>query len=455
MPSQDPASYIARTALIVLGMHRSGTSALSGLLHSCGYALPQNLATADKNNQKGYFESREFWGINDDIFAELGTRWDDWNTAPIDTLNADRRSHYRNRMQTVLQQEFTDAASHVLIKDPRMCRLLPLWLDALQELGWSVNIVLTCRHPNEVASSLQRRDGLSPGFSFLMWLHYVLEAERSSRGLTRCFSSYDQVMAMGLTLIPEIHKRLQLPPPALAETSTSAADFISNDLRHFSDHSASLPPLWWHDCFTIMKQWADHGEDPSDHRRLDEIREAINTLPAPLMAALGSDALPTLAEDGKNQRSLSAELQELQRDNSQLEQTLSEERQARNALTMELQAAQLDSEQLRRKLAEATQVYHDQQAQMQGVQHDNRQLEKTLASVRQAQRTLDMTLQSTQQEKEDLEGILEIAKQHQEHNRLRLNRAEHAVITMQQSTSWRLTGPARALAKLLKTLYPR
>ena len=66
-----------RQALLVLGMHRSGTSALTGLLGEAGAALPKTQLPANKDNPKGYGESKVFMTFNEDVLGRIGSSWDD------------------------------------------------------------------------------------------------------------------------------------------------------------------------------------------------------------------------------------------------------------------------------------------------------------------------------------------------------------------------------------------
>src|SRR5689334_11506011 len=65
------------TAIIVLGMHRSGTSALAGTLHHLGVELGEHLMSASPDNQRGYWEHRDIVAVNHQLMAELGAAWDD------------------------------------------------------------------------------------------------------------------------------------------------------------------------------------------------------------------------------------------------------------------------------------------------------------------------------------------------------------------------------------------
>ena len=66
-----------RKAIVVLGMHRSGTSALSRLLTFHGFSQPNDLMPPKKDNPKGFWESVGCQILNDTILASLGGAWDD------------------------------------------------------------------------------------------------------------------------------------------------------------------------------------------------------------------------------------------------------------------------------------------------------------------------------------------------------------------------------------------
>ena len=68
---------------------------------------------------------------------------------------------FRTRAKAALAEEFGDVGLAVM-KDPRMCQLMPFWGPALEEAKWSVRALLPIRSPLEVAWSLNCRDGLGP-----------------------------------------------------------------------------------------------------------------------------------------------------------------------------------------------------------------------------------------------------------------------------------------------------
>jgi hypothetical protein len=155
--------------VLVLGMHRSGTSALAGALEAMGFDVgpDDDVMPADVGNPEGYFELLSIVRANDDVLAHFGGRWDSppefapgWSedAAAIEFVNASR---------AVLSELFEN--DHYVLKDPRISILLPLWRQITNDQGCAVVIV---RDPLEVAASLTRRNGLPTLTGLALWAHY-------------------------------------------------------------------------------------------------------------------------------------------------------------------------------------------------------------------------------------------------------------------------------------------
>ena len=82
----------------------------------------------------------------------------------------------------------------ILIKEPRICRLAPLYLDVLDVLGIRPLVILPIRHPEEVIRSIYERDQIDPGTTELLWLRSLLEAEEASRACVRVWTSFDRLL---------------------------------------------------------------------------------------------------------------------------------------------------------------------------------------------------------------------------------------------------------------------
>ena len=99
-----------RTCILVLGMHRSGTSALTRVISLLGAALPQKLMpAAQNNNETGFWEPRYLWTLHDQMLGEAGSRWDDWRKLDLSALPPDRLRHYKAEVGRQIAEEYGDA----------------------------------------------------------------------------------------------------------------------------------------------------------------------------------------------------------------------------------------------------------------------------------------------------------------------------------------------------------
>src|SRR5215218_2639823 len=171
---------------IVLGMHRSGTSALTGLLDGLGfYAGPEeSLMGADDHNVRGYWELGEVQAFNEELLEVLGGSWT--NVLEIDPrrLGKSVRAGFLSRARSLVGH--LNSYGPWVIKDPRLCLLLPFWRDLLER----PLCILVHRNPLSVARSLARRDGLPILVGIALWEYYNLAALAASQGLPRVLVGY-------------------------------------------------------------------------------------------------------------------------------------------------------------------------------------------------------------------------------------------------------------------------
>lgn len=148
-----------RRVIVILGMHRSGTSCLAGSLQQAGLYLGDVVTTAP-HNLKGNRENRRIMDLHDRILGDSGGAWDDppqtvaWNDAHRAARDA-ILDEYRGR----------DLWG---FKDPRTLLVLSGWLEVLPH----VSHVATFRHPSAVAASLTRRNGRTEEQWLALWAYY-------------------------------------------------------------------------------------------------------------------------------------------------------------------------------------------------------------------------------------------------------------------------------------------
>lgn len=167
----------------MLGMHRSGTSAITRALGLLG-------AETGAPDQLGHLlEHRGLRSINRQLITRAGGTWD--GPPPgAHWLDDPRLERFDARAAEAMQAAFGDAGT-VVWKDPRTCITLPRWLP---HLGDRPVAVIIHRHPVEVAASLEVRNGMSAALAFAVWERYNAEALRHAAALPTFVVEYGQMV---------------------------------------------------------------------------------------------------------------------------------------------------------------------------------------------------------------------------------------------------------------------
>lgn len=225
-------SLSTNSALLILGMHRSGTSALAGVLSLAGADPgPSLIPPADGINPKGFWEHREVVAIHEQLLGALGTAWHDDRPLPEKWWLRPEILAFRTQLIDVVRRDFAQSPIWIL-KDPRLCRLIPLWLELLKQLDIKPRFIICLRHPLEVAASLERRDGIQPERSCLLWLEHLVESEQWTRGHSRVLITFEQLLADWRATVERISSGISLPLPMENERARKIDAFLEPSLRH-------------------------------------------------------------------------------------------------------------------------------------------------------------------------------------------------------------------------------
>ncbi|MEW9571394.1 glycosyltransferase [Rhodanobacter sp. Si-c] len=235
-----------RRALLVIGMHRSGTSALTRLINLHGVALGPDLLEAAFDNEAGFWENRKVVEFHECVLAALGSSWDDPRELRAGWLEQMQATGLCDELAALIVAEFGDAPIWA-VKDPRLCRLLPMWLKALARLDIEPKLIFAMRHPGEVVGSLMRRNDLSAAAAALIWLRHLVEPEQASRDTDRCITDYSAVLGDWRACMARIADDLGVVWPVPSSDCADEADAsLRHDLRH--QHSTTtetlLPTVW-------------------------------------------------------------------------------------------------------------------------------------------------------------------------------------------------------------------
>ena len=227
--------------LLILGMHRSGTSATTRSLNLCGMDVGSHLLNPDNHNQKGYWEHADAVRINDRLLSAFGMAWWSLDPLPEGWVQSKPAQAARKEIADLVSRDFTNVPLWG-IKDPRLCRLAPLWIDCLGALGVAVSAVFTTRPPLEVARSLLRAQGLSEGAGVLSWILHLAESERATRELPRSMVPYDQLLAAPVATLERVARDLDIDwPVAPSQRRAALTAFLDSGLR---TNSAVQEPSW-------------------------------------------------------------------------------------------------------------------------------------------------------------------------------------------------------------------
>ena len=220
-------------ALIILGMHRSGTSLLTGLLSQVGVKMGRSLYAPQIGvNEKGFWEHEDIVDTHDELLLSLNSQWDDLLPLGEKWWKTDVVKPFSKRLTRLVERDFRDAPVWAL-KDPRMCRLLPAWIPILEAGKVKATFICMNRNPFEVAGSLQKRDHFSREKALVLWLLHSLSAELFSRGLPRVFIDFDQVVTNPVGVLSKIEQEAALVfPIPVNEAKKKIQEFVSPGLRH-------------------------------------------------------------------------------------------------------------------------------------------------------------------------------------------------------------------------------
>jgi hypothetical protein len=231
MPEQDSRECAVKPAAIVcvLGMHRSGTSAVARMLGLLGV----HLGAADRmlppapDNPKGFWEHRELVAINDEILGRFDGSWDSPPALPDQWETSARLEDLRARARDVIDTELAGSALWGW-KDPRTCLTLAFW----QTLLPSLQHVVCVRDPLAVARSLHRRQAFSIQKTSTLWTAYTASACRQSSGRPRLVMFFEDLMSDPERELSRL-ARFVGAPDRLAGALEGMKDFLDESLyRH-------------------------------------------------------------------------------------------------------------------------------------------------------------------------------------------------------------------------------
>lgn len=227
--------------LFVLGMGRSGTSALTRVLSLCGAALPGGMMGADSGNERGYWEPRAGLYLNEKFLYRHGSSYFDPTLRLQEEggLSAEETAAFTAKIRDYLRT--LPAAPVVVVKVLHISVLARMWFDAAHQAGYDIAAVLAVRDPQEVIGSLAKLMKASPQLTSALWLKYNLLAERETRGLPRVFVDYSNFLDDWRREIKRVSHTLVLDLDTGDEGAVEK--FLAKDMRHQRQRGPLIEPF--------------------------------------------------------------------------------------------------------------------------------------------------------------------------------------------------------------------
>jgi hypothetical protein len=265
-------------ALFILGLGRSGTSALTRVLSLCGATLPAGLVGAIANNPRGCWEPRAAVHLNETILRRHGSSGYDLTLRMQEEGAFDAKENAACVAKIRAYLSTLPSAPVVVIKEPKMTALSGMWFEAARLAGFDIATVVAVRHPDEAVASLARRASrqnyvhVSPELGTAWWLKYTLLAERDTRAVSRVFVEYANLLEDWRREVKRISTALAIDLNAPDEGAID--EFLTPELQNHRHEGPVAEPFGGDWISAVYKALhAAARDEPWDESELNRVFE--------------------------------------------------------------------------------------------------------------------------------------------------------------------------------------
>ncbi|MBY7896584.1 sulfotransferase family protein [Vibrio fluvialis] len=214
--------------VVILGMHRSGTSVVAKAVSLSGVEFGDNLLEAKADNEKGFWEDAYIVDCNDKVLHQSQHEW--YTVGEINPVLKDEKA---NILQYI-EKKFKGFDVWG-VKDPRLCRLLPEWNNILDSVASDIKYCVAIRNPLNVIRSLESRNEFTAQHAELLWYQYNINILQSLINKEFSVIDFDQLITEPKTNVIRLAKGLSLEYNLLEEDLDQFCnEFVTANLRHSS-----------------------------------------------------------------------------------------------------------------------------------------------------------------------------------------------------------------------------
>ncbi len=228
-----------KIAIFILGMDRTGTSALTGVLNTLGVYLGNNPITITPDNPKGFFEEADTLEINKNILREIGgsdTWW--YETFPEINLTSTNATFHVATIKKHLRKKF--AQSHLFaIKDPRISFIFPLYAEACRQLDIEIRIIVTLRPYREIQESIKKRNDISFESTYKSTVEHYKKILASTDKYPRITVHYHDLISLPRNTVNSLLRFIPELTPTPSQVSQACSP-VTPELRHRVDPGTDL-----------------------------------------------------------------------------------------------------------------------------------------------------------------------------------------------------------------------
>lgn len=392
-----------KQAVLVIGMHRSGTSALTRVVSLMGAALPQELYPYNFGNPTGHWEPNRIFQIHEAVFAALQSAHDDVLSLPENWFNSPDAASFEAKILQFLQSNFSENNLFV-IKDPRLCVLLPLWKKPLEQFDAEAKCILPIRNPIEVADSLRARNGWHPSKGLLLWLKHILDAERYSRCYQRTFVKYASLLADWQAVVQDLSEKLDITWPNYSlRVEGDVNQFLQPKLRH---HQVSTEEL---NIRSDIADWVKQAYQAlqiiqSNESQAIEILDSVRHQWLTAEQAFGRIIISYERSANHFEKVVEQKETEFNQLKAELESQVSAQQENIHKLSADVEAKQVEVHQLQEKIDSKNSEIQALSEQLEETQHHNRGLESNIQGLNNNIQGLESNIQGLESNIQGLES---------------------------------------------------
>jgi glycosyltransferase involved in cell wall biosynthesis len=370
--------------IVILGMHRSGTSLVTRSLQVLNVDLGDHLIPAiSGDNEKGFWEDIDINDFDNALLEKLGSAWD--RLAPLnEKLQSSKLDEERKTAVSMLASKIKSTAVFGF-KDPRTAILLPFWKSVFHQLDLDDRYVIAIRSPLNVAKSLHERNGLPLEAGILLWAKHMCSVLRQTQGRNRVVIDYDLMLASPSLQIQRIANKLSLSFDWEDDTEGSEErlrsfenEFVSRDLRH---QTSSLKDLKSSD---LVPEFVKQAYEWMMHLAKDEIE--FDNAGLEKFWKRFEEIFSSFDSGYQYIDRLTLSLHQFENDNRSLSEKLSQKEQGYLAIVNERDSLAKEIEVVRQQL---NKISVELAASTEQVQHVSRELEKSRSSYHETQGLLN------------------------------------------------------------------